>query len=66
MEGHSGKPLYLIENPQLLRQLGIFVLCGTFVLLTCSRYNGGRKNRSVGTNPALHFLHIKVCLREYV
>ena len=23
MEGHSGKPIYLIENPQLLRQLGI-------------------------------------------
>ena len=32
MEGHSGKPLYLIENPQLRLQLGIFVVCGTFVL----------------------------------
>ena len=25
MEGHSGKPLYLIENPQLRPQLGICV-----------------------------------------
>ena len=28
MEGHSGKPLYLTENPQPFRRLGIFVVCG--------------------------------------
>ena len=50
MEGHSGKPLYLIENPQLLRQLGIFVVCGTFVLLTRFRYNGNRKNKGGEAN----------------
>ena len=50
MEGHSGKPLYLIENPQLLRQLGIFVVCGTFVLQTCFRYNGGGKNKGGEVN----------------
>ena len=42
MEGHSGKPLYLTQNPQLLRQLGIFVVCGTFVSHHFRRYNEGR------------------------
>ena len=50
MERHSGKPLYLIQNPQLLRQLGIFVVYGTFVMQTCFRYNSGRKNKGGETN----------------
>ena len=45
MEGHSGKPLYLTENPQPFRRLGIFVVYGTFVLQTCFRYNGSRTNK---------------------
>ena len=42
MEGHSGKPLYLIENPQLRPQLGIFVVCG---MLIAFPGNKGRNNK---------------------
>ena len=31
-ERYSGKPLYLTQNPQPPKRLGIFVVCGTFVL----------------------------------
>ena len=50
MEGHSGKPLYLSIAPRFITNRGVFVACGTFVLLACFRYNGGRKNKGGEVN----------------